>query len=112
MSFIKRYLIAAFLFLVVGLMAVKAGYTCGPNNHLYVETKAGWLWIEGTVSNYGEEIRKQVCAREGNQGSCSAMVDAQVHSVTHRDSRGIFEQQYSEVWACWSYNGYHCSNEF
>lgn len=105
----KKYLIAVcgtFLLSMAGLILVKAGYYTGPNNSLYVSTNTGWLWLEATLSNNTEEHWKTVYVQEGDEGSWSAFVEPSVHSVTHRDSRGILESQYSYVNPCWKFSEY------
>lgn len=96
-------------FLFVGIGLVKAGYVCGPNNHLYMQVKSGSSWVSGTLNNYGEQISKQVYARAGDKGSYSDFSSPETYSITHKDTKGLFEADFFQVKACWYYNNnYNC----
>lgn len=85
------------------MVVVKAGYTTGPDNKLYMSANVGLLWIEGTLSNYHptDHYYKRVYSQAGNEGSYSAWALPDTHSITHRDSRGLFETDYAETKPCW-----------
>ncbi|MEG2322108.1 MAG: hypothetical protein RSB71_01280 [Bacilli bacterium] len=103
----KKYLavICCGLFLLIaGYITVKAGYYVGPNNSLYVSSKAGWLWLEGTISNDSAQHYKQMFTQNGNQGSWSAIVAPSVHEVTQKDSRAIWEPDTAFLRPCWKVN--------
>ena len=100
----KKYLtvICCAVFLsVAGFVAVRAAYYTGPRNSLYVETRTGWLWSEGTLSNDSEQHHKKLYVQVGNEGSRSTLVDPSVHSVTHKDSKGLFEKDFAMINPCW-----------
>lgn len=103
----KKYLAViccAVLLSVAGFITVKAGYFTGPNNSLYVTANGGWLWIEGTLSNDSAQHYKQIYAQIGNSGSWSILVERTTHSVTQRDTRGMFETDDSFLRPCWKVN--------
>ena len=86
---------------IAGVVVARAGYYTGPNNSLYMSANAGTLWVEGTLANDSARHYKQVYAQAGKQGSWSKMVEPSVHSVTQRDSRGVFEPDNAYLKTCW-----------
>lgn len=100
----KKYLTVIFcaaLISIAGFTAVKAGYFTGPNNSLYVEVTGGWNWSKGTLSNDSEQHYKKIYVQLGNQGSWSSLVSPSTHSVSQKDTKGLFEKDYAFVNPCW-----------
>lgn len=109
----KKYF-AAVLISMIGLIAIvevaNAAYACGPNKHLWMKPEVGTLWTKGTLSNYGEEIKKQVYAKAGRTGSYGEWAEAKTYSTSHTDYRTALEPDDAMVGACWIYNGvYDCN---
>lgn len=103
----KKYLtvICCAVFLsVAGFITVRAGYYTGPNNSLYAEATSGWNWLEGKLSNDSAQYYKQVYVQLGNEGSWSSLASPSTHSVSKRDTQGLFERDYAFMNPCWKVN--------
>lgn len=105
----KKYLVVISLGLllsIAGAISVKAGYATGPDKKQYMTAKAGFLWIEGTLSNYHptDHYYKRVYAEAGNSGTFSDWALPSTHSITRRDSRNIFEPDNAMTKPCWKYS--------
>ncbi len=101
----KKYfavICCAMVLSIFGAGLVKAGYGCGPNkNSLWMTASAGSNWVEGTLSNYKEDLYKKVYSQSGSSGSWSSLVAPSVHSVTHKNKSSLFDKDYAETKPCW-----------
>lgn len=86
---------------LIAIGLVKAGYFCGPNDSLYMETRSGWKWLEATLSNDSAQHYKRVYVQSGNNGSYSWWVKPEDHSVTHKENAGLFDKDYAFANPCW-----------